>query len=132
DPCNLRKANRVDMRPLRMPSEPTSHELISAKRAFPPNYLHESWLDYLYWDSERESEDSAASLQRMRSSACVGEGSDLDRTGGHARLNSGKRALIALIAILSLSSRLPLIVTEGSARRSSSALQRSNIRWRAA
>jgi hypothetical protein len=27
--CNLRKANRVDMRPLRMPSEPTSHELIS-------------------------------------------------------------------------------------------------------
>jgi 5-methylcytosine-specific restriction endonuclease McrA len=55
DPCNLRKANRVDMRPLRMPSEPTSHELISAKRAFPPNYLHESWLDYLYWDSEIES-----------------------------------------------------------------------------
>jgi 5-methylcytosine-specific restriction endonuclease McrA len=55
DPCNLRKANRVDMRPLRMPSEPTSHELISAKRAFPPNYLHESWLDYLYWDSEIEN-----------------------------------------------------------------------------
>ena len=53
--CNLRKANRVDMRPLRMPSEPTSHELISAKRAFPPNYLHESWLDYLYWDSEIEN-----------------------------------------------------------------------------
>jgi hypothetical protein len=24
-------------------------------RAFPPNYLHESWRDYLYWDSELES-----------------------------------------------------------------------------
>ncbi|MEM9123742.1 MAG: HNH endonuclease, partial [Pseudomonadota bacterium] len=21
-------------------------------RKFPPNYLHESWLDYLYWDTE--------------------------------------------------------------------------------
>jgi len=26
-------------------------QLIAAKRMFPPNYLHESWLDYLYWDS---------------------------------------------------------------------------------
>jgi hypothetical protein len=24
-------------------------------RAFPPNYLHESWRDYLYWDAELES-----------------------------------------------------------------------------
>ncbi|MDB5484379.1 MAG: endonuclease, partial [Tardiphaga sp.] len=23
-------------------------------RAFPPNYLHQSWLDYLYWDTELE------------------------------------------------------------------------------
>ncbi|MBJ7251193.1 MAG: HNH endonuclease, partial [Acetobacteraceae bacterium] len=22
---------------------------------FPPNYLHESWRDYLYWDSELEN-----------------------------------------------------------------------------
>ncbi|MBM3555595.1 MAG: HNH endonuclease, partial [Alphaproteobacteria bacterium] len=21
-------------------------------RGFPPRYLHESWRDYLYWDSE--------------------------------------------------------------------------------
>jgi len=55
DPCNLRKSNRFDMRPLRMPVEPTSHQLIAAKRMFPPNYLHESWLDYLYWDSEIEN-----------------------------------------------------------------------------
>jgi hypothetical protein len=23
-------------------------------RLFPPNYLHESWRDYLYWDVELE------------------------------------------------------------------------------
>ncbi len=23
-------------------------------RLFPPNYLHDSWLDYLYWDTELE------------------------------------------------------------------------------
>ena len=55
DPCNLRKSNRFGMRPLRMPVEPTSQQLIAAKRMFPPNYLHESWLDYLYWDSEIEN-----------------------------------------------------------------------------
>jgi len=26
----------------------------SRGRRFPPNFLHESWLDYLYWDSELE------------------------------------------------------------------------------
>jgi len=24
-------------------------------RKFPPNYLHESWLDFLYWDAELEA-----------------------------------------------------------------------------
>jgi hypothetical protein len=42
------------MRPIRWPKEPTAQELMAAKRGFPPNYLHESWLDYLYWDSEIE------------------------------------------------------------------------------
>jgi hypothetical protein len=23
-------------------------------RLFPPNYLHDSWLDYLYWNTELE------------------------------------------------------------------------------
>jgi 5-methylcytosine-specific restriction endonuclease McrA len=53
--CNLRKADRVDMRPVKAPHEPSPYELIAAKRRFPPNYLHESWLDYLYWDSEIEN-----------------------------------------------------------------------------
>jgi 5-methylcytosine-specific restriction endonuclease McrA len=41
DPCNLKKADRLDMRPLKMPIEPRPHELNTAKRMFPPNYLHE-------------------------------------------------------------------------------------------
>jgi hypothetical protein len=23
-------------------------------RKFPPNYLHDSWVDFLYWDAELE------------------------------------------------------------------------------
>jgi hypothetical protein len=34
------------------PHQPTSHELQDKGRAFPPHYLHETWRDYLYWDSE--------------------------------------------------------------------------------
>jgi len=28
------------------------HDLHRNGRMFPPNYLHESWQDYLYWDTE--------------------------------------------------------------------------------
>jgi 5-methylcytosine-specific restriction endonuclease McrA len=55
-PCNLRKGNRlahhVGMLPIRLPDEPTTGELQENGRAFPPNYLHQSWRDFLYWDSE--------------------------------------------------------------------------------
>ena len=55
-PCNLRKGshlpNAVGMWPLQMPYRPTVYELHRNGRLFPPNYLHESWLDYLYWDTE--------------------------------------------------------------------------------
>lgn len=54
DPCNLRKGSKSEMKPLHWPREPTAHELMAAKRNIPHNYLHESWLDYLYWDSEIE------------------------------------------------------------------------------
>ncbi len=57
-PCNLRKANTMPkdcgMFPSQTPYRPTVHELHRNGRAFPPNYLHESWLDYLYWDTELE------------------------------------------------------------------------------
>jgi hypothetical protein len=35
-----------------MPYEPTAMELQENGRAFPPNHLHQSWRDYLYWDTE--------------------------------------------------------------------------------
>src|SRR5690348_10905316 len=57
-PCNLRKANltmdEARMWPSQMPFQPTVHHLHKNGRLFPPNYLHESWMDYLYWDSELE------------------------------------------------------------------------------
>ena len=54
--CNMSKGNRLlqeaHMVPLHRPVEPTSHQLQRRGRAYPPNYLHESWRDFLYWDSE--------------------------------------------------------------------------------
>ena len=41
--------------PLRRPPQrPSMYELQSQGRKFPPKFLHESWLDYLYWDIELE------------------------------------------------------------------------------
>ncbi|HEX2581162.1 MAG TPA: HNH endonuclease [Dongiaceae bacterium] len=54
--CNLKKGSRLPheahMNPRRHPSQPSAMELQENGRAFPPNYLHQSWRDYLYWDSE--------------------------------------------------------------------------------
>lgn len=56
--CNLLKGGRlahhIGMHPRHHPRKPTINELRNNGRAFPPNYLHESWADYLYWDSELE------------------------------------------------------------------------------
>ncbi len=57
--CNLRKGSKLPresaMYPRTHPRQPTTWELQDNGRAFPPNYLHQSWRDYLYWDSELES-----------------------------------------------------------------------------
>jgi len=57
-PCNLVKGNKMPkhagMLPLRAPARPTCHTLQENGRSFPPNFLHESWRDFLYWDSELE------------------------------------------------------------------------------
>lgn len=54
--CNLKKGGQLardaGMRPQNLPTRPSVHDLHANGRHFPPNYLHESWLDYLYWDSE--------------------------------------------------------------------------------
>jgi 5-methylcytosine-specific restriction endonuclease McrA len=57
-PCNLRKGSRSlrdsGMGLRRPASQPTTAQLMNAGRKFPPNYLHESWTDFLYWDAELE------------------------------------------------------------------------------
>lgn len=54
--CNLRKGcatlRESRMRLSRDPYRPTVHQLREAGRKFPPNHLHESWADFLYWDVE--------------------------------------------------------------------------------
>ena len=56
--CNLRKGSKllheIDMRLLKEARRPSAYELMQYGRAFPPNYLHETWADYLYWDVELE------------------------------------------------------------------------------
>ena len=57
--CNLAKGGRTPreaaMHPHGRPRRPTMWELQERGRRFPPNYLHASWLDYLYWDVELEA-----------------------------------------------------------------------------
>jgi len=58
-PCNLRKGGRMPkasgMHPHAAPHQPTVRQLHDKGRAFPPNYLHGSWNDFLYWDAELEA-----------------------------------------------------------------------------
>ena len=51
-----RTPEKARMPLLWQPKEPTVFELQDRGRSFPPNYLHESWRDYLYWDAELEQE----------------------------------------------------------------------------
>ncbi len=57
-PCNMMKGGKLPhqcgMYPRQRPHQPSITELRNNGRKFPPNYLHESWADYLYWDSELE------------------------------------------------------------------------------
>jgi hypothetical protein len=46
------RAGLLDRGPRRR--APTTFELQERGRAFPPNFLHESWRDFLYWDTELE------------------------------------------------------------------------------
>jgi hypothetical protein len=42
------------MKPLNIPKVPTMADLDKCGRSFPPNFLHESWMDFLYWDIQLE------------------------------------------------------------------------------
>jgi 5-methylcytosine-specific restriction endonuclease McrA len=58
-PCNLRKGGRTPsqarMALFAMPHRPTSWQLQEHGRRFPPNHLHDSWRDWLYWDVPLEA-----------------------------------------------------------------------------
>lgn len=57
-PCNLRKASKSlrasGLRLAQPPRRPSAEDMLAAGRRFPPDHLHESWVDYLYWDAELE------------------------------------------------------------------------------
>lgn len=58
-PCNLRKGSKAlhqtEFRLRKSPRQPQAEELRNMGRKFPPNHLHDSWIDFLYWDAELEA-----------------------------------------------------------------------------
>ncbi|MDG2404225.1 MAG: HNH endonuclease [Paracoccaceae bacterium] len=57
--CNMRKGSKSLRRAgmsLRKPTRtPEAEQLRNIGRKFPPNHLHESWIDFLYWDAELDA-----------------------------------------------------------------------------
>jgi|TARA_B100000787_G_scaffold11167_1_gene8347 5-methylcytosine-specific restriction endonuclease McrA len=57
--CNVKKGGRLlknsDMTLNQQPFKPSTEELHKNGKHFPPNFLHKSWMDYLYWDVELEA-----------------------------------------------------------------------------
>ncbi|MDE0969608.1 MAG: HNH endonuclease [Octadecabacter sp.] len=57
--CNLHKGSKslhfsgLSLR--KLPLQPAAEQLRNMGRKFPPNYLHASWLDFLYWDAELDA-----------------------------------------------------------------------------
>ena len=58
-PCNLRKGSKslrqIGFQLQRTPRAPGAAALHNIGRKFPPNHLHKSWLDFLYWDTELDA-----------------------------------------------------------------------------
>ena len=56
--CNVKKGGRLiknsGMTLNQWPFQPTTEDLHKNGKNFPPNFLHKSWMDYLYWDVELE------------------------------------------------------------------------------
>lgn len=57
--CNLKKGSkslrRSGLSLRKPPRQPGAEELRNMGRKFPPGHLHESWIDFLYWDAELEA-----------------------------------------------------------------------------
>lgn len=58
-PCNLAKGSKSlkqsGMKLRKKPVRPDPEQLRNAGRRFPPNHLHDSWVDFLYWDAELDA-----------------------------------------------------------------------------
>ncbi|MEQ3669691.1 HNH endonuclease [Pseudophaeobacter sp.] len=58
-PCNLKKGSKplhmLGMSLCKAPRRPGAEELRNTGRKFPPNHLHDSWMDFLYWDTELDA-----------------------------------------------------------------------------
>ena len=56
--CNNKKGSLnfkdANMKLVKTPKKPTFSELREAGKLFPPNYLHHTWSDFLYWDTVLE------------------------------------------------------------------------------
>ena len=56
--CNNKKGSLnfkdANMKLIKTPKKPTFNELREAGKLFPPNYLHHTWSDFLYWDTVLE------------------------------------------------------------------------------
>ncbi|NCQ25471.1 MAG: HNH endonuclease [Rhodobacteraceae bacterium CG17_big_fil_post_rev_8_21_14_2_50_63_15] len=57
--CNLHKGSRSlrqsGLTLCKPPCRPEAEQLRNLGRKFPPNHLHESWMDFLYWDAELDA-----------------------------------------------------------------------------
>ncbi|MDJ0859357.1 MAG: HNH endonuclease [Dinoroseobacter sp.] len=57
--CNLKKGSKTlsqsGMSLRKKPLQPNASYLQNMGRKFPPNFLHDSWMDFLYWDAELEA-----------------------------------------------------------------------------
>ena len=58
-PCNFKKGNKlpsnIGMFPMNKPKAPFEQQLKKNGRNYPPNFLHKSWRDFLYWDIELDN-----------------------------------------------------------------------------
>ena len=58
-PCNLKKGSKAlhqtGFQLRKPPRQPQAEDLRNMGRKFPPNYLHDSWMDFLYWDAELQA-----------------------------------------------------------------------------
>ena len=56
--CNVKKGGKLykdcELKLTNKPFRPSVEDLHKNGRNFPPNFLHASWMDYLYWDIELE------------------------------------------------------------------------------